>query len=225
MEDNMMRKESILILPQNTLRLTDVMMQMEIDKADGKLFNEKLDDTIWKLVNRIHKDLSKYNKNIDKSLIDELYEKNFSIYYELSPRTLLYEILDILSHQKFIDKTTVLFSNKSIKKAEDDIFSCDYYDGTIESLENYMNDKNITCLVFDDMELLKTINDRKNVSLTRKTFFVSKMGYNFYRDSIGKLRLKYYNDIFKENPTMELCTIDLFNFPRSVIDKFKKGDN
>ena len=223
MEDNMMRKEYILILPKNTLRLTDAMMQMEINNANGNPLPETFDEMLWKLVTRSNKDLSKYNKGVDKFLIDELYEKNFSIYYELSPRTLMYDILDILNHQKFIAKTVVLFSNKSMQKPEDDIFDYEYYDGTIESLEQYMNNMGTTCLIFDDIELLKKLNERKNFSLKRKTFFVSKMGYNFYReDKTKKLKLKYYDEIYKENPTIELCTIDLFNFPKSIINKFNK---
>lgn len=226
MEDNMMRKEYILILPKNTLRLTDAMMQMEINNANGNILPETFDEMLWKLVTRSNKDLSIYNKGVDKKLIDELYEKNFSIYYELSPRTIMYEIIDILTHQKFIEKTVVLFSNKSIKKPEDDMFEYDYYDGTIESLETYMNNMGTTCLFFDDIELLKKLNERKNFSLKRKTFFVSKMGYNFYREEkTKKLKLKYYDEIYKENPTIELSTINLFNFPKTIIDKFNKKGN
>ena len=77
MEDNMMRKEYILILPKNTLRLTDAMMQMEINNANGNPLPETFDEMLWKLVTRSNKDLSKYNKGVDKFLIDELYEKNF----------------------------------------------------------------------------------------------------------------------------------------------------
>ena len=70
MEDNMMRKEFVLILPKNTLRLTDAMMQMEINNANGKPLTEGFNDMLWKLVTRTNKDLSKYNKGVDKSLID-----------------------------------------------------------------------------------------------------------------------------------------------------------
>lgn len=226
MEDNMMRKEFVLILPKNTLRLTDAMMQMEINNANGKPLTEGFNDMLWKLVTRTNKDLSKYNKGVDKSLIDELYEKNFATYYDLSPRTIMYQILDIMAHQRFIGGTTVLFSDKSINKPKDDAFNSDYYDGSIESLENYLNNNGITCLILDDIELLKELNDRKNFSLESKTILLSKIGYNYYKDDkTKKLKLKHYDELHKENPSMELCTLNLFNFPKDTMNKFNKKNN
>lgn len=219
MEDNMMREESILILPYNTLRVMDVPLQMEIDKAAGRLFHEPFDDIVFKMVTRSVKDLSLYNRGVNKEILDELVKINYPTYYELAPRTMMYEIVTIMTNQKFIKKTTVLFPDKDTK---DDVFEYDYYDGTIESLEDYINYNEITCIIFDDMELLKTLNDRKNISLNEKSFIVSRVGYNFYRDKIGELRLKYYADLLKENRNMELTIMDLYNFPESVIRKFNK---
>lgn len=218
--DNMMRGESILILPKNTLRLTDAMVQLEINKAQNNLFKDKFDEMIWKLVSRTQKDLSLYNKDVDKDLIDELYKVNFHTYYDLSPRTLMYEIIDIMINQKFVTKSVILFDNAN---ATDETYRYEYYDGSIKSLENYINDNGVTCMVFDDMELLKTLYDRGNVSFKRKTFIVSKMGYNYYKDEHNRLRLKYYDEIHKNNPTIELTSIDLYNFSKDVIDKFSDG--
>lgn len=222
MEDNMMRSESILILPRNTLRLTDMIVQMEIDNARGRLLEEKFDDTILKLVSRRNKDLSFYNRDVNKELIDELYEKNFHKYYELAPKTLMYEIINIMINQKFIKKTIVLFSND---KAVEETYSCDYYDGTIDSLEKYMISNNITCLVFDDIELLKELNDRKNIDLNNKTFIIPKLGYNYYRDDFDRLRVKYYDEIKSQNPKMEFGIIDLYDFSKETIERFRKKEN
>lgn len=220
MQDNMMRKESILILPHNTLRLTDLMLQFEIFNAKGTALKESFNDILWRLVNRKYKDLSLYNKGVDKDILDELYKVNFAKYYELAPRTLMNEIINITINQKFIKKAIILFSDKN---AKDESFDYDYYDGTLESLEKYIIDNEITSLVFDDIELLKKLDDRKNISLKRMTFFISRLGYNFYRDDkTGNLKLKYFDEIYKNNPSIELTDIELFNFPKNTINKFKK---
>lgn len=221
MENNMMRDESILILPYNTLRLVDVMIQMEIDKASGTLLHESFDDTVFKLTVRSQKDLSLYNEGVDRNLLNELLRINYATYYSMAPRTMMYEIVDIMANQKFIKRTTVLFPDKN---AKDDMFDYDFYDGTIESLERYIINHQVTCMIFDDMELLKTLNDRKNISLDEKSFIVSKLGYNFYRDSIGELRLKYYEELKKEHRSMELSIMDLYNFSEKVLNKFNKSN-
>ena len=209
MESNIMRKESTLILPYNTLRIVDVLLQFEIYNSVGLLYKEPFERTVFKMVSRKEKELSKLNKGVDQSLLDQLLKVNFAEYYDMSPRTSLYEILQITKHQKFMTKMIVLFDDK---KAKDDVFDNVYYDGTIEGLEKNIIDNEITCIVLDDIKLLKKISDRGNIDLNYKTIMLSRMGYNYYRDDTGRLLLKYYDKIIEKYPHMELTVVSLTTF-------------
>ena len=211
----MMRSENILILPYNTIKLMDAMLQMEIYNAAQTPLPYGFEVMLYKLVSRRYKELSKYNEGVDQEILDELVKTNFSTYYSLSPNTDLYDILNITLHQKFTDRVTILSPDK---KLTDTTYEVNYYDGTIDSLENYIISNGVTCIVCDDMELIKELSDRENVNLNHKSIMVSKMGYNYHIDETLKQPvIDHYYDIKKKYPDMELAIMDLYRFRREVI--------
>ena len=54
---NIAKQEKILVLPYNTLRIVDVMLQIEIEKAKNPKWTEPLDKVIAKVTARKIKDI------------------------------------------------------------------------------------------------------------------------------------------------------------------------
>jgi hypothetical protein len=120
----------------------------------------------------------------------------------------------------FGSRLLYLFNDKRLK---DDTFDSDYYDGSIESLEKYINSNGITALAIGDVELFNTLFDRGNISNNNKmSIFISRTGYNMFLNDKG-FQLKYY-DKFKTNLMYEVGVVGLIQFERSTIEYFKKGN-
>lgn len=206
--NNIKRKEKILVLPHNTLRIVDVIAQMEIERIKNPNWNESFQDLLFKMLTRAEKDLGKYN-NVDSDVVNKIIDKKWSEYYEIAPRTILYGLIEMLYNQSFVTDIIALFHKKD---AWDDALTCDYYDGSIEELERYINDKGITCIFMDDVELLMKLINRKNVDLNWKTIFISKLGYNYmhsvYGDLIMKHSLEFCNEYCLEVGSLTLIEFD-----------------
>ena len=154
--------------------------------------------------------------------LKDKFKNNWAYYWDISPRTNLYEYIKIVSEQKFTDDVTVLFSDRN---AKDDVFKSDYYDGSIESLEKYIVENRVTAIVMDDIDLLAELVDRKNINLDNLSFIISRMGYNYEWNDLVKIPMikqKIY-DIEKKY-YLEIAIIALFDFSQSVIDKLTGGN-
>ena len=218
-QDNYKRNEKILVLPHNTLRMVDAMYQLEIISRNTKKIPD-FEENLYMCVNRTEKDLSKFF-NIPKD-IENNFKTNWAYYWDIAPRTNLYEYIKIVSSQKFTDDTIVLFTDHD---AKDDVFKSDYYDGSIESLEKYIIENRITAIVLDEIDLLVRLVRRKKINLDNLSFIISRVGYNYeWDDRIGMLLPKQaLYDIEKEY-YMEVATVALFDFPKSLIDKMNGGN-
>lgn len=216
---NYKRDESILILPHNTLRFPDVMVVIESIIQKTKKYPD-FAVTLYKVLNRKEKDLTKCG--ISEELINK-FNNEWATYWEIAPRSNLYNYIDIVSRQKFTNKVKVLFHDKN---AIDDVFEYDYYDGSIEALEDYIKNEQITTLVLDDIELLKELSDRQRISLQNMSFIISRVGYNYEMDSQLKTLMPkkiLYDAQFKS--FIEVGMIALFDFSQETIDKIKGGQN
>ena len=218
-QDNYKRNEKILILPHNTLRIVDAMYQLEAIAYNTKKVPD-FEENLYRCVTRKEKDIS---KNIDiPDRIKSKFNNNWGLYWDISPRTNLYEYIKIVAEQKFTDDVIVLFSDHS---AKDDVFSSDYYDGTIEGLEKYILENKITAVVIDDIDLLEELVNRQNVNLDNLSFIISKIGYNYEFDSsIGLLMPKKSLYEIEKKYFLEIAMIALFDFPESLIQKMNGGN-
>jgi hypothetical protein len=217
-QENYKRNEKILILPHNTLRVVDAMYQLEIIARNTKQIPD-FEENLYKCVNRKEKDLSKIF-NIPKDIQDK-FNNNWAYYWDIAPRTNLYEYIKIVSEQKFTDDVTVLFSDKN---AKDDVFKSDYYDGTIDSLEKYIEVNRITAIVMDDIDLLVEITNRKKVNLNNLSFIISRIGYNYELNEMVQIPMpkQVLYDVEKQY-YLEVAMIALFDFPKSLIEKMSGG--
>ena len=216
--NNMKRQEKILVLPYNTLRLVDTFVQVEIEKSKNPKWFMNLEDVIYMLITRKEKDLGKFNK-VDSNVVKACLEEDWARYYEIAPRTLIYGLLEFLEKQSFVSDIIALFHKKD---CYDEALKCDYYDGTIEGLDKYIEENEITAIIMDDIELLKTLIERKKIDLSWKTFFISRLGYNFFRSPNGTLLMKYVINLTNEVP-IEIGCLALMNFDREfLINKFGK---
>lgn len=221
---NFKQDESILILPHNTLRYVDVIKELDIRKMLN-IPQLDFDVQLFETVTRKSKDIeSLYNLDDEQKLI---VNSKWLNYYELAPKTNFYKYLDIIIHQKFIKKTIVLFDQKKEdgSNIEPD-FENFYYDGSIEELENIINQNNITCLIIDDIDLLKTLSDRENVDLNNKSIIISKTGYNMIPDENLKLLVtKPELEMVNKKYSIEPSLMRLFDFDETVYDKVRKYRN
>lgn len=185
--NNMMRNEKILILPYNTLRVFDLFVQADLYKAKDPNWKGDFMKTLKEVLTRSEKDLGKVN-DIDSELVKKLMNDSWMHYYDLAPRTNAYSMLETLGEQKFISDMIVLFHKKN---CHDEEFTNAYYDGSIEELEKFISENDITAVMMDDVELLMTLINRGNLDLNWMTFFISKMGYNYTRTEHGSLVMKH----------------------------------
>lgn len=211
---NIKRPEKILILPYNTLRVFDTFVQVEISKGLDPNWEMDLDDVIYNCLTRRTKDLGKHN-NVDSAIVNECIEKDWPRYYEIAPRTKLYSLVELFHNQSFITDVVALFHRKDVS---DPALRCDYYDGTIEGLEAYINDNGITAIFMDDVELLKKLMDRGNVNFDWKSVIISRMGYNYYMSLSGNLLMKYIEEL-TSRACIEIGALGLIDFDSDFINK------
>lgn len=221
---NFNRKESILILPHNTLRLVDMMQYLELLAANKKPAGPlDFEDNLYKCMARKNKDFS-----IGLTMppgMKEKFENNWKYYWDIAPRTNMYDYLKVLAAQKFTLNTTVLFSDPN---ASDDVFDYDYYDGSIDALEDYIVNKNITAVVLDDIDIIHQITERGRIDINNLSFIISKLGYNYvYDEKLQMLRLKDSIYFDERKSFIEIAEIVLFNFNKEFFDKLKnkRGGN
>lgn len=214
---NISRKERILILPNNTLRVPEAMFMLEI-YASKHIKLPNFDENLYKCICRKTKDLTKIF-NISKELLDK-WNTNWAEYYDIAPRTKMYEYIDILSSQKFVENTVVLFSDYN---AHDSAFTNDYYDGTFEELERYIINNGITAIVLDDVDLMEKLTESRKIG-DNLSFFVSKMGYNYqYNTNLNVLMPKKALFDAEKNAYIEVAIISLFEFEDTMIKNIVGG--
>ena len=218
-QDNYKRNEKILILPHNTLRVVDAMYTTEIIAYNTKKIPD-FEENLFKTITRKEKDLTKIFNVPDHLKIK--FTNNWAQYWDIAPRTDLYEHIKIVAEQKFTDDVIVLFSDKN---AKDNVFESDYYDGTMEGLEKYIIENRITAIVMDDIDILIDLVNRKNIDLDHLSFIISRVGYNYEWNNIVNMpvvKQKLY-DIEKEY-FLEIAMIALFDFPDYLIQKMSGGN-
>ena len=69
--NNIKRKEKILVLPHNTLRVVDVIAQMEIERLKNPKWNGSFQDLLFDMLTRSEKDLGKYN-DVDSEVVNNI---------------------------------------------------------------------------------------------------------------------------------------------------------
>lgn len=222
--NNMMRKERILILPYNTLRLVDFPLYYELSIL-SKEKNKPLESpelVMYKLLTRKNKDFSSWFK-ADKELVDKLLVNNFYNYYKMSPRTYIYDYINILIRQNFVNFCKVLFAYDSKgEKPEDDIYESDYYDGTLNGLEEYISKNGITAIVIDNIYTIYNIVKRGNISLNNFSIFISKIGYNVEKFVTNYPIMKYYEEI-TNSINVEICDLKLMDFSKEFLTKLNSN--
>lgn len=204
---NITRSEKMLVLPYNTLRVFDMFVQADINRAKDPNWKGDFMTLLRQVITRSEKDLGKMN-GIDSEIIKKMMNDSWMHYYEMSPRTNFYAMIETLQQQSFMSDCIALFHKKNCK---DDMLTNAYYDGTIEGLEKFINDNTITAICMDDVELLMTLINRGNINLNWKTIFISKIGYNYYRSKHGELMMKHANE-WCDKYALEVATLDLVNF-------------
>lgn len=213
-EVNYKRNEKILVLPHNTLRVVDAMFQLELETKLYKKIPE-FEENLYRCICRKYKDFNEcYDEDIPQDLLNK-YKNNWAYYWDIAPRTDMYQYVKILANQKFTDRVYVLFADKNASEPE---FISDYYDGSIEQLEKYIIDKHITAIILDDIDILKQLHSRKNVNLHNMSFIFSRMGYNYYFDS--RLGIPIFSDDayqINKDVAIEIATVALYDFSDDVI--------
>ena len=213
-EVNYKRNEKILVLPHNTLRVVDAMFQLELETKLYKKIPE-FEENLYRCICRKYKDYREcYDEEIPQVLLTK-YKNNWGYYWDIAPRTDMYQYIKMIANQKFTDRVYVLFSDKSAEEPE---FISDYYDGSIEQLEKYIIDKSITAIILDDVDILKQLHERKNVNLHNMSFIFSRMGYNYYFEP--RLGIPIFKDEayqINKDVAIEIATVALYDFSDDVI--------
>ena len=216
---NMRRHDNVLILPHNTLRIVDAMVQLEIELAKDKNKVHPLEEIVYISIMRKEKDLGKFN-HIDSDLVNDIIKYKWAKYYDIAPRSYFYPFLDMITHQKFIDKVYILFDTKN---ASDSAYENIYYDGSIEELINIINSKNITCLIIDDVDKLYNIMKTNKINFDGKTVLISNLGYNYeYNKEYNKTLLKNYADMKKMYEVDIGCINLVTSFSKFIKDKYSE---
>lgn len=212
-EDFHTRKEVIVILPYNTLRVTDMILNMEFRTMaglpaipDGSKFSIELP----KLIYRKEKDFYKFYK-IDDNSYNEFIKVGMPSFYNIAPKTDLCSIGLVLQHRGA--DVIALFDDKRIS---DDTFRSEYYDGSIGELEKFLVNNKATALFVDDLNIVKAIIERKNIDLLGFTFFISEMGYNLHIEKDKIPQIKDYEKL--RNP-------DVYELVLFKLYKYKKENN
>lgn len=219
-ESNMMRSENILVLPINTLRIVDVMVELEIEHAIDPKNVKPLVEIIYLVTHRKIKDLAELH-NIDSETVREFIDDNIVKYYNSSPRTPLYEMLDTLSKQRFVHKIYTLFENEKLK--ENELWANNiYYDGTVQGLIDTIEKYSITALVVADVDIIGELVCNLKYNLDYFTLFVANYGYN-YTKFMDTYTIKYLFDIDANSPYAEMSLFDVYDypFPKDLINKYK----
>lgn len=222
MEENYKRDEKILILPNNTLRVPEAMLALESCKYN-KLNIPEFEDNLYKCISRKDKDIKKVYH-----IPDELYDKyknNYGYYYDIAPRTNMYEYISILGKQKFIKNIMVLFEECLGEKPIDEAFDNDYYSGKLEDLEDYIKNNEYTAIIMDDADLFYEMIKRKRVNLNSTSLILPKVGYNYdYNQNFKKLMPKSSIYEIQSKEFVEVAIITLFTFREEVIDRLIGGN-
>lgn len=232
--DNIKQKEHVLILPYNTLRVIDVPILAELNKANS--VDEKLDYIIFRCVNRKNKNILSlmpsrtYDDNIHEYLnILGKVSKNINLYYNVAPSTDVYDIVSIMKKQSFVKSVTILFNNSSLSddEFENDYLDYSYYIPETNIIHKYIIGHNITSLFCSDaslmFELIRDHNEDKYYDSF--SFFISRIGYN-YKYSTDSQRF-LMNDIkyISDNSSCDIEDVSLIKFSSETINHFKQLQN
>lgn len=206
-QQNIYRDERVLILPHNTLRAVDAMLDYKYRSLEEGATIESFEAILKKNLLRKKRDLSKIIKIPD--YIMDHYKENWNVYWDIAPRTKMYEYLDVVKNQKFLNTIKVLFEDK---RASEPAYENLYYDGSIDALEEIIVKENITCLILDDCQLLKEISERGKINLNQKSFILPKIGYNYeYNAEYNALMPKYILYQIQKDWYCEVAMISLFD--------------
>ena len=220
-DDYSHRDENILVLPHNTIRIVDAPIDAMIKKYKNPKWDEPIENTIYRVLHRKGVNLALFNNlNEEESkIVYDSLNNDWASFFEIAPKSsIVYDLLNIFSKQKFIKDIVILFSDK---RAWDPSHRNDYYDGTLTGLENFIIKNNITTIFMDNIEILYQIYKRGNVKLDDKSIFLSKIGYNYeFNEELGKIMLKHILEIIN-NTECEIGEINLTNFEKETINHFK----
>jgi hypothetical protein len=205
--DYVTRKEKILCLSHNTVRIVDYPIQKELDSVLG--IQQTEEERMMKVISRNIKDLSTVN-GIDKETTNKFIHGIYSKAYADAPRGKIYDVLYTLKYQKFVSGIYLMHLDKRI--TEEEWTDC-YYSGKIEEVERFINENGITMFILDDITDLYRIIEREQINVTGMTFLVSKLGYNYY--TVGdSILLKHEPEIvlLSESKGFEFGIMSVWDF-------------
>ena len=209
-----MKSDNILFVANNTLRFIDYSLKEQIDGLVE--IEEDKDIRLYKLLTRSQKDLL-YGLKVNREIYNQYKAKMYKELYYNAPKTLVFETLNILRNQKFVKNIYILHDNKSV--SEDGLTNI-YYNGSIEELEDIINQNNITSTFIDDIEVMYLLINRGNIQINGFTFMISKLGYNYEMlDAI--LHEKHYSDFieFSKKLNFEYAFVALFEIDSNNIQE------
>lgn len=187
--------ERILCIAHNTIRFVSAQqlyeakwsMELDIKRAS------------WMALNMQKRDLSDIIPNIQYSEV-----------YSRSPKTVIYSMLKNLKLSQFIKGIYIFHEEKddNCRKLQKESFSNIYGQMSVELLEKIIVQLNINGIILDDIELVKELFTRENISLDNLSFMVTDIAYN--KDKSGSAMITKYLDFFadmREEWTFELADI------------------
>jgi hypothetical protein len=182
LEDNakgnfVMRKERVLCVAYNTIRLHDYALADEICKltdADTSFVNK-----IFYVLNRQEKKMFP-NSEISDEVYISLEKAIFTNNYDDIPATMVARAIYELSNQPFTETVWILHNDYGGDTySSEQMYENASYDGSIEQLEEFILEHKITAMFIDSIDTVKLLKDRGNIPFTGMSFMISKLGYNY----------------------------------------------
>lgn len=208
------RDEKILCLAENTIRLNEYNLAKDIYDALG--FYMPRPSIIRYMIQRAHKVIG-----LECGITEEtFYKLKFSTYvdyYNKSPYSKLYEVICNLSRQKFKVDTCIMYNNFNgkvdVSSLKEDGFKRAEYSGDIAEIEDYINENDITCVIMDDISILKELIDRKNINIEHMSFMITKIGYNFIELDDGQVSTRHPELLdYMEEVNFEWMMVEPYSF-------------
>lgn len=217
------RIEKLLIVSWNTIRLTDYPIAKFVDEQLGEVTP---DDAIkLSILNRSTAHM-RY-----RGLSRDAYYKSINLLYPEAyvnaPLTLIHSILYsvafksvqdiVVAHNTFMDTISIdgMYESHVLNVP---------FNGTIEDLERLIIEYGSTGIVVDDIEYVKELIERGNISIEGMTFIVSMIGYNFEKTEEGTV-YKYRDIIETAMETLEfdIAFADLFILSKENLENYVGG--
>jgi hypothetical protein len=194
--------ERVLCLGYNTLflhsygaikYLRDYILKDEVEQYDdaNTFFNSYGDEAILRLAMECtsKNSLSMVDSNISDDHFNKILNSDFQLITKLSPVTNGYKMVELSKHLKFINKVIIAFPESignPVLDEFDDIAEYIVISDKIEDLEQVINENKITCLMVDDLKIIRLLHDRKNIRFENMSILIPRLGYNYTFNEEGE---------------------------------------